>query len=138
MKTGCLRFESEDELRREKQRRRERFNAGSRGRIATPEREVLAAVLALLKRHPRVAFAYRSQAGLLRSLDDGARNVRVGFRGLSDIVGALRDGRWLAVECKSARGVVSDEQAAFLEAVRAVGGVAVLAYSVDDVVRALA
>ena len=106
-------------------------------RRVTPESDVLKAVLVLLKCHPAVAFAYRSQSGLLRSLDAEARMVRVGFRGLSDIVGALRDGRWLAIECKSARGVVSDDQAAFLEAVNAIGGVGIVARSVGDVMRAL-
>lgn len=141
---SVLRFESEDELRRETAKRRDRFNSGSRGRLYTPERLVLAAVLELLKRHPKVAFAYRTQAGVLRSLDDEARRIRVGFRGLADIVGALRPrpgeaaGRWLAVECKSDRGRVSAEQSAFLQMVRAIGGVAVVAYSVDDVMEALA
>lgn len=134
-RTGMLRF-SEDEFA-ERKARRDAFNNGSRGRVVVPERDVLKAVLALLKHHPLVAFAYRSQSGLLRSLDDDARKVRVGFRGLSDIVGALRDGRWLAIECKSAAGRVSDDQAAFLDAVRAIGGVACVARNVDDVMGAL-
>jgi len=134
-----LRFESEDALRRETAKRRERFV--TRGHVRVPERDILPVVLAFLKRHPKVAFAYRSQAGLLRSLDDDKhkpRKVRVGFKGLSDIVGMLRDGRFLACEVKADGGVISDDQCAFIDAVRAAGGIGFFAWGVDDVVEALA
>jgi len=140
-----LRF-SEDEFA-EREARRERFKAG---KIAVPERDVLAAVLEFLRLHPSVAWATRSNVGcgyLLRadqyhrlvaagSLKAGeARFMRFGFKGAADITGQLRDGKRLEVECKADRGVVSDDQAAFLQAVNGAGGVGIVARSVDDVVR---
>ena len=119
----------------ERQQRKTPAAGDERPRVL--ERDVLKSVLELLQRHPRVAFAFRAQSGLLQTIDQDPRMVRVGFRGLTDIVGGLRDGRWLAVECKSSTGVVTPDQRAFMEAVVAIGGVAIVAYSVDDVMRAL-
>jgi hypothetical protein len=60
--------------------------------------------------------------------------VRYGWVGCSDIIGFMTDGRFLAIECKTARGTSTPEQVAFLQTVRAAGGVAILARSVDDVI----
>jgi len=58
--------------------------------------------------------------------------------GSSDIIGCTNRGTFYAVECKrpGRRGQVSDLQAAFLAAVEAAGGIAIVAESVDDLVRA--
>ena len=50
----------------------------------------------------------------------------------------LRDGRTLAVDCKRPSGKPTPEQIAFLRCVRANGGVALVARSVDDLLEALA
>lgn len=52
--------------------------------------------------------------------------------GSSDLVGWTRDGRFLAIEVKTARGRLTAEQAHFLDAVNAAGGVGILARSVND------
>jgi len=57
--------------------------------------------------------------------------------GSSDLIGWTRDGRFLAVEDKSASGRPTPEQRAFFNAVSRAGGVAVLAYSTDDLIRAI-
>lgn len=49
--------------------------------------------------------------------------IRFGNPGWADIIGALPDGRFLAVECKTGRGRMAHHQAAFREAVIARGGV---------------
>ena len=57
--------------------------------------------------------------------------------GVSDIIGILPGGRFLAVECKAPGGSCSSAQSAFIGTVRNAGGVAVLAYDLVDVVKLL-
>jgi hypothetical protein len=54
-------------------------------------------------------------------------------RDVSDILGCLPDGRFLAIEVKSDNGHATDEQAAFIADVIRHGGVAFVARSMDDV-----
>jgi hypothetical protein len=58
------------------------------------------------------------------------------FPGVSDILGCWR-GRMLAIEIKTIRGTVSPQQQAFLRAITANGGLAVVARSVEDVIESL-
>jgi hypothetical protein len=118
--------------------RRERFRSGQ---IHVPERDVLAACLELLARHPRVAFAKRMSTGVTKYTDHKGveRFVRFGFPGCPDIWAMLRgSGRLMVVEVKSDRGVVSDEQDAFMQAVNGGGGLGIVARSVSELVEALA
>jgi hypothetical protein len=98
------------------------------------EKQVLSAVLAALRAHPAVAFAWRANTG---SFEVEGRRVRAGFRGQSDILGMLCDGRFLALECKRIGERPTPDQEAFLDRVRVNGGVALVATSVDDVMAAL-
>lgn len=50
------------------------------------------------------------------------RFVRFGVSGISDIIGWTKDGRFLAVECKVGKRIVTKEQAEFLRRVNAAGG----------------
>jgi hypothetical protein len=60
---------------------------------------------------------------------------RAAFPGCSDILGILAPrGRFLAVECKTGRGRLTDDQRAFQRVVEGAGGVFVEARSVDDLV----
>jgi len=52
--------------------------------------------------------------------------------GSSDIVGIAPNGKFLAVEVKTATGRASKEQLAFIEAVRAAGGIAGIARNEQD------
>ena len=146
-RNGTLRFT--EEAFAERQARRERFQAG---KVNTLERDVLAAVLELLRVHPRVAWAMRANTGcgyLLRAdtfhrlVATGAvkageaRFMRFGVKGAADITGQLRGGARLEVECKSDSGKASDDQSAFLDAVNGAGGKAFVAHSVADVMREL-
>lgn len=116
------------------------------------EASVQRAILDLLAVHPRVAFHFRANtaSGYLvpaktwKALLAGvvarammARFMRFAFPGCSDILGMLKTGKFLAIEVKSSDGEATDDQAAFLAAVNAHGGVGILARSVDDVLRAL-
>lgn len=104
------------------------------------EADVLKAVLQALALHPRVAWAERMQSGAGKLVRKGGASqfLRFGFRGCPDVLGQLKDGRALAVECKRPSGTTTPEQAAFLECVNANGGLALVARSADDVWKALA
>lgn len=119
---------------------------------AVSEDAVKRAVIDLLQHHPSVAFAHRINTGsgylvaardwrrlhaggLIRSIT--ARFIRFAFPGCSDILGMLRGGRFIAIECKSSDGTLSPEQIVFLDLVTRHGGLAIVARSIDDVLREL-
>lgn len=99
------------------------------------ESQVLAAVLAALRRHPRVVWAERMNSG---ETVIGGRRVKFGFPGCPDVLGQLRGGALLAIEVKRPSGRVSEAQAAFLERARGTGAVAAVVRSVDDLAEVLA
>ena len=111
-------------------------------RLKSPEpleAQVLRAVLTLLARHPRVAWAHRMNSGAGQIMRRGGMSqwMRFGFPGCPDVLGQLRDGRLLAVECKRPSGKPTAEQESFLKCVNANGGVGLIARSVDDVLEVL-
>ena len=99
-----------------------------------PEAAVLVEVLHALRKHPAVAWCERQNSGATR---EGDRFIRYGWRGCSDVLGQLTDGRFLAVEVKSETGRLRPEQADFLDRVRTAGGLAFVARSCADVAREL-
>lgn len=105
--------------------------------IHANEAEVQRAVLAYLRVDSRVAWANRMNTGAMRTPDTETakgRFVRFAFPGCADILGQLRDGRFLAVECKHPiTGSLTVEQRAFLDRVEHFHGVAGVARSVEDV-----
>jgi VRR-NUC domain-containing protein len=58
-------------------------------------------------------------------------------KGISDVLGCLPDGRFIAVECKGLGVSLTSEQADFLAAVRRRGGVAVVVYELEDLASIL-
>ena len=100
-----------------------------------PEAAALHEVLLALRNHPSIAWAERQNTGALKV---GGRFVRFGWPGCSDVIGQMKDGRFLAVECKAPKGRVSDEQAIFLERINTAGGLAFVARDCRDVFDALA
>lgn len=61
------------------------------------------------------------------------RFVRFGFVGLSDILCVLPGGRFMVVETKRLDNTASQAQKDFLADVDRLGGISILAYSLDDV-----
>jgi hypothetical protein len=94
--------------------------------LAVPERDVKRAVLAHFVGRPDVII-WNHPTGF-----DPERRIRYGLVGSADLIGCYR-GRFLAIECKSARGVMSKEQKAFRAAVERIGGMYIVARSVEDV-----
>lgn len=105
------------------------------------EAEILKAILSMLRRHPKVALCWRQNSGTFqeRNRDGTTRYIRANTqRGMSDIMGALMDGRTLAIEVKSRTGRMRPGQEEFLASIRAAGGVAGVCRSVEDAVALLA
>lgn len=120
--------------------------------LKTTEAQVLAAALELLHRHPAIAWVERQNTGAGYVIDSrtyhrlvasgalrpgAARFLRFGFPGAADITGQMRDGRRLEVEAKSARGVLSMDQAGHLARVERAGGVALVVRDVAVLAREL-
>ena len=119
------------------------------------EREIQRAILDFLKTVPGVV-AWKTGGGLL-TLADG-RRVRMGHKGVSDIVGFRSEylpifqpntpqvprrpadekiAVFIAVEVKRPGRFPTVEQKAFLDAVKTAGGISIVARSVEDVRRGL-
>jgi hypothetical protein len=104
------------------------------------ESVVLQAVLALVKRHPKVALAWRQNSGTFaeQNRDGSTRYIRANTaHGMSDIMGVLKDGRTLAIEVKRPGGKLEPHQQDFLGKITAAGGIAGLACSVEDAIALL-
>ena len=99
------------------------------------ESAVLNGVLRALKIHPKVAWHGRFNSGA-QVIGEGSSRRFVRFstvKGLSDVVGQLIDGRFLAIEVKRPSGKVTEDQKQFLNRVSSSNGVAFVARSVSDV-----
>lgn len=93
------------------------------------ERDVLKACLDYL--HIQGIFCWRTN-NIPAPTSDGHFRRFVGLRGVSDLLGVCKDGRFLAVECKSSTGKLSSYQEEFQRRVAELGGVACVVRSVDE------
>lgn len=100
-----------------------------------PEREVQKVIIGFLRGHSRVAWVERMNSGAGKKK---GFYMRFGFVGCPDILGQMKDGRVLAVECKARGGKVTPDQESFLSLVTMWKGVAGVCYSLDDVKALLA
>lgn len=78
-------------------------------------------------------FVMRTNSGVY--YDSNGNRIRVGFKGLSDLVGYNQDGQFFALEIKTPAGKASKEQFAFIEKCYRDGAIAGFARSVEDAVR---
>lgn len=80
-------------------------------------------------------FVQRTNSGSLRFHDANGRSnfIKLAHAGTADITGCSRNGKFLAIECKIGKNKTTDLQNAYLEEIRKRGGIAVVAYSLDDV-----
>jgi len=112
------------------------------------EGDTVTAILQFLALHHIPAWHMRTGATKI-----GGRFIRFGAVGMADIIGMLprhamlrfrplpvreiAEGVFLAIEVKSAKGIVTPAQQSFLDQINAAGGRAFVARSVDDVAREL-
>ena len=87
----------------------------------------------------RGVFAWRVNSGAVAGEHGGKRRfVRFnGAKGCSDVLGILPGGRFLAVETKMPGRKTTPHQQAFLDAVRAAGGLALVVRDVAELAAAL-
>jgi hypothetical protein len=78
-------------------------------------------IMNMLLNHELVSWAYVTSAGGFR-VKGGY--ITVGFKGLSDIIGQLKDGRLFAIEVKLPGKTPTPEQLGFIETVNSANGVA--------------
>jgi hypothetical protein len=99
----------------------------------TPEGHIKTDCLRYLnKRHIK---AWNNPTGCVKIAPD--RWLHFGLKGSSDILGCLPGGRFLAVETKSLRGHLTDEQREFLQEIEHLGGLAVVVHSFRELDAAL-
>ena len=97
------------------------------------EAAILASVLQALNFYPSVVFAHRFNSGAYAVGEGKARRfIRFGFEGCPDILGMLKGGSLLAIECKSPSGKLTDHQERFLDMVNTNGGMGFVCRSVSD------
>lgn len=98
------------------------------------EGAALIEVMKALRANPAVAWCERQNSGAAKV---GNRFIRFGWPGCSDVIGMMRDGRFLAVEVKGPTGSLRPEQTVFLEQVNQAGGLGFMARDCRDVFKAL-
>ena len=112
-----------------------------------PEKAIQRAILDFLAKVPGV-HVWKSGGGMFPMTYKGkARMVRMGKRGVSDLVGRRREpssqlgfpyvARFVAIEVKRPGRPLNLEQSVFLDEVRLSGGLAIVAHNVEDVATAL-
>ena len=106
--------------------------SGAATSLVVREQDIVNACLDLLRL--RGVFAYRQNQGAFHPRDrHGERFIRfTSINGVSDIIGVLPNGRFLAVECKRPGNNPTNDQQAFLDAVRRRGGLALVVYDASD------
>lgn len=79
--------------------------------------------------------AWRENSGGMTATHNGKKRfVKFsGAPGKSDIIGILPNGRFLAVECKTGKNKPTEIQQAFLAMVKDAGGLAIVAWDLDDI-----
>jgi hypothetical protein len=102
-----------------------------------PEKEVVKECLEYLQSLGIYAWRQNTGAGQYQDSSGQKRFVRFGIPGVSDILGILPNGRFLAVECKSETGKLSDSQAEFLAEIKQRGGLTIVAHSFRDIESAI-
>ena len=80
-------------------------------------------------------YAWRTNTGAMTTKE--GRFVRFGFKGVSDILGVLKGGSFIAIEAKIKPNKPTQFQLDFLDEINKRGGIGIVAYDLDDVVNAL-
>ncbi|HEX8196380.1 MAG TPA: hypothetical protein VF571_09345 [Pyrinomonadaceae bacterium] len=77
----------------------------------------------------------RTNSGSVRFKDAAGRSnfIKLAYAGTSDITGISPTGRFIAIECKVGKNKPTELQEAYLEEIKKRGGIARVAYSLEDV-----
>lgn len=104
------------------------FIRENRNRRTTTEKELVNDILDYLR--ALGIFAWRQNTGAMKIQN---RLVRFGIPGMADIIGVLPNGRFLAIEVKTKGNKPTLYQKDFINRIKTNNGVAIVAYSVEDV-----
>jgi len=99
------------------------------------EKDIESLILDYLKVIPQSRFWKNNTTGIFDPATGKMRllNGRHHAKGAADILGVI-NGRFVAIEVKRPKGKVSDSQEDFLQSIVNAGGIAFIAYSLDDVI----
>jgi hypothetical protein len=108
-----------------------------RGNHNAAHTALVKACLAWLAAHRIPAWPMNTGAATVEATEKSRRRfIRFAFPGCSDIIGVIpkgmSKGRFLAVECKTGKGELTDDQTIFRDIVLTNGGAFIVARSVDD------
>jgi hypothetical protein len=105
-------------------------------KVPIRESEIVKAILEYLKL--KGIYCFRNNTGAFKSVYKGKQRFhRYGEVGSSDIIGITKKGLFLAIEVKRPGGKPTDKQIEFMGHINRNGGIAFVAYSVDDVEKTL-
>ena len=96
------------------------------------ERDIQRACLDWLKL--KGLYVWRQNQAAVPLAGGGFRRFN-GLKGVSDILGILNDGRFLAIEVKNEKGKMSPEQDEFQQNIVDRGGVALCVHSLDELIE---
>lgn len=81
-------------------------------------------------------FVQRTNSGSVQAEHNGRKRfIKMAQAGTADITGCSKDGRFLAIECKIRPNKPTELQERYLNEIRERGGIALVAYDLDDVLR---
>jgi hypothetical protein len=94
------------------------------------ESDIQKQILDYLKLKRVVCFKHRN-VGIMKP-NGSYIPLAFGEKGISDVIGCLPDGRFLAIEVKKPGGRPKPEQKEFIASVNRNNGVGIIAYSLDE------
>lgn len=105
--------------------------------MPTPEQLVTLAITQYLNLRGHVFKRNQSGMTFIKGPMGKTRAIRMGEKGWPDLIGLEKGtGRFFGIEVKAGKNKATPEQEAMLHKIRFNKGIAVLAYSVDEVVAA--
>ena len=99
------------------------------------ESDIQKAILDYLKLKKYLVFKHRN-VGIFKQDTGKYIPLTAGEKGISDILGCTPQGRFLAIEVKMPGKKPTQDQLLFLASVQAHNGIGLVAWSLDDVIKA--
>lgn len=110
------------------------FRPYDRKPVVPLEKDVLAEVLKVLRLDPRVGYVWRQTSG---TFQDGDRYIKAGPKGMPDILGVLKGGKFFAIECKRPGGKPEPHQQAIIDRFRLIGAISGYCWSAESALALL-